>query len=232
MAITVTGTPVNAQGNSTTSIVATIGAPTNGNCLVAAVTTFASNQNPTGFAQAGWGLVTRFVDNANAHQNTLEFWINPNVQSYGTSVTLSTWASAIITNVEMTVCEVTGMGNDPALDQFATNSQGGTTAAATGTTPATTVAAEIAFALYGVRSSVNNTMPMTSIGSYTKVQSQNFTNADGQFQCTELDYLVLAATGTQSASGTLAASGKPSSLIVTIAPATALTARRGGSFQY
>ncbi len=129
----------NTGSSASTSFVVTLaGTPSNGNTLVAVISTRGTAINQvTGITQTG-ATWSRASQAANANGTTTEIWHAPNVSGAGTAITInqaSLRSAAVVT-------EYSGILTASPLDQTA-NATGASIAPVTGTTPSTTQANEL-----------------------------------------------------------------------------------------
>ena len=128
----------NSGANAVTSFSVTVPAPTDGNTLIAVISTRGTSAGRvTSMTQTG-AIWARASQAANANGTTTEIWYAPNVAGAGTTVTIN---QASLRSAAV-VLEYSGILSASSLDQ--TNSATGNSAtAATGTTPTTSQANEL-----------------------------------------------------------------------------------------
>ena len=126
-------------GSAANSFAVTVTAPTDGNTLVAVISTrgTASGQ-VTGISQTGAAWL-KAVESVNASGETTEIWYAPGVYGAGTAVTINLAASLFASAV---IAEYDGVLSVNPVDETA-SSTGNSTAAATGTTATTSQADEL-----------------------------------------------------------------------------------------
>ena len=210
-------TGFSAASTSTSFTVTMTAAPTNGNALIAVISTRGLAANPiTAIASTGatWARVGQSVNSAGS---TSEIWSAPVGASAGTTVTFTT----LVGRCSGVVIEYSGVLANPA-DQTASGSNTGT-AAVTGTTAATTQARELWIGGIGFP---NSTPTLgTILNSFTSVASvvTTSTTPDHNVKTYALESIV-AATGTANSGGTLSTSVAWSGEVATFnAATTALT---------
>ena len=224
-AVPTPGVPMRVQsatGNTGASAATTIAvnmvtAPANGNTMIAVISTRGtSSDRVTSITQTG-AAWTRAVQTANANGTTTEIWYAPNVAAAAAAVTINQ-ASLLSAAV---VLEYSGVLAVSPLDKTASIT-GSSTAAATGTTVATTQAIELWIGGSGlVSSSYTLGNPNNSFTAVASAQSAH-TTAASNAKVYALERIV-GGTGTASSGGTVSTSSQWSGAIATFKAAATLT---------
>ncbi|MCX6915828.1 MAG: YDG domain-containing protein, partial [Verrucomicrobia bacterium] len=204
------GTGATATGTAGSFAVNMGTAPTNGNTLVAVISTRGTSAGRvTSISQTGatWSRATQA---ANANGSTTEIWYAPNVSGAAATLTIN---QAGLRSAAV-VMEYSGLAA-ANLDQVSSGATGNSAAASTGATPATTQATEVWVGGIGLVDSGLTLTPtgaplFTSRGSAQSASTTANLNAKAYF----LDYTA-EAIGTASAGGTISASSQWSGAIAT-----------------
>ena len=199
----------NSGTNAVTSFSVTLPSPTDGNTLIAVISTRGTSAGRvTSLTQAG-AVWARAAQAANANGTTTEIWYAPNVSSAGTSlvVTQASLRSAAI------VLEYSGVLTASSLDQ--TNSATGNNATVfTGMTPTTTQANELWIGGIGLLNSTYTLgTPTNSFAAVTSAQSTNAT-AGNNAKVYALER-VATVTGAAASGATVSTSSQWSGAIAT-----------------
>ena len=218
--LSVFGTPARVQKSSGTTTTASLAVtltsnPTNGNTLVAVISTRGTTAGRISGITGGGVTWSRVVQATNASGATTEIWYGPNVANGTTGISI-TQAAAL--RAAAVVIEYSGVLTASALDQ--SNSTTGTSAtAATGTTAATTQANELWLGGIGIADG-RRTLG-TPTNSFTVVASPNSGAASADAMVYALEKIV-TATGAASSGGTLSASDSWAGTIATFKAAPVL----------
>ena len=199
----------NSGANAVTTFNVNMPAPADGNTLIAVISTRGTSAGRvTNIVQTG-AIWTRATQAANAGGTTTEIWYAPNVSGAATSlvVTQASLRSAVV------VMEYSGILAASPLDQ--TNSAtGNSTAAVTGTTPATTQANELWIGGIGLTNSGYTLgLPLNQFVSVASAQSTNGT-AGNNAKVYALERTV-TTTGAAGSGGTVSTSSQWSGAIAT-----------------
>lgn len=169
--------------------------PTNGNFLVAVISTKRTSSPVTSITQTGatWALAVSKVGTTLGANNTTDIWYAENVSGAATTVTVNLGGS---TNASCVFAEYSGLATASTLDQTASDADdyGTRSTAVTGTTATTSQAVELWIG--GVTDNTGNTWTGTG-GSFTKVAESL-----GTLVCNTLDEFIASSTGTASTSNT------------------------------
>lgn len=211
------GVPVrvnSATGNSgadqVLSFNVTVPAATDGNTLIAVVSTRgASASRVSSLTQTG-ATWERAAQSANANGTTTEIWYAPNVSGAGTTVTINLAASLRAAAVVM---EYTGILLASPVDQTA-DSTGNSTAATTGTTPITTQQNELWIGGIGLVSSDYGLSGIQNSFAVVADAASTETTATQNSRVYALERIV-TTTGAASSGGTVSASSQWSGAIAT-----------------
>ena len=192
-------TGFSAASTSTSFTVTMTAAPTNGNALIAVISTRGAAANQITAISSAGAVWARAGQSVNGSGSTTEIWSAPVGASAGTTVTFATLTG----RCSGVVCEYSGVLANPP-DQIAGSSNTGT-AAVTGTTATTTQPSELWIGGIGFP---NSTPTLAAIlNSFTSVASvvTTSTTAGNNVKVYALESIV-AAIGTASSGGTLSAS--------------------------
>jgi hypothetical protein len=224
-AVPTPGVPMRVQsatGNTGASAATTIAvnmvtAPANGNTMIAVISTRGtSSDRVTSITQTG-ATWTRAAQTVGTAGTTTEIWVAPNVAAAAAAVTINQ-ASLLSAAV---VLEYSGVLAVSPLDKTASIT-GSSTAAATGTTVATTQAIELWIGGSGlVSSSYTLGNPNNSFTAVASAQSAH-TTAASNAKVYALERIV-GGTGTASSGGTVSTSSQWSGAIATFKAAATLT---------
>ena len=205
-------------GSSASTAISVSGmtATTAGNTLVAVISTRGtSTGRVTGIT--GGGTWAKAAESANTNGTTTEIWYAPNISAGVTSVSITqaSLRSAAI------VMEYSGILTASPLDQInAASSTGSSTAASTGTTPATLQASELWVGGIGfINSTPTLGIIQNSFGSITSSQSTNATTSNNA-KVYALEYIASATSSGVSSGGTLSISAQWSGAIATFKAAS------------
>lgn len=214
-----------ATGNSgtgaTTYNVTLASAPTNGNTLVAVLTTRGTSAGRvTGIGQPGasWSRVAQV---ANSGGVTTEIWYAPAVANAGTAITIT---NATSLRAAAVIIEYRGLLAADAIDKTA-NATGNSTTAVTGTTPATTQGAELWLGGIGI---ADGRRTLSSIGngfSIVASPKSGSLNVDAMIYALEK---IVSTNGAASSGGTLNSSDAWAGAIATFKAALGSTLALAG----
>ena len=215
-------TPVRVQGNATGSwssgstFTITLGAtPTNGNTLIAVISTWAftsgkygvSSISQTGVTWTGSGNGKQAYKIGASSYNEVEIWLGTVGSGASTTITvtlLDTGGSDLYAALG-DVCEYSGLASaSTVLDKTATNENTSTTTGDTGTTATTTQANELFIGgILGVITSASSATQSSPTNSFSLLDGNTHTSGD---QTWSLGYLekIVSATGTANSSVTFA----------------------------
>ncbi len=215
-----------ATGTTTTgSMTVTLGAaPTNGNTLVAVVSTRGTTAGRvTGITQTGatWARATQAT---NTSGSTTEIWYAPNVSGAASSLTINLAASL---HAAAVVIEYSGVLADNPLDQIA-NAAGSGTAAVTGTTSVTTQADELWIGGIGFDDSRKSLG--TPLNSFREIATSASSGGGptGHVRVYALERMV-SETGPASSGGAISSSSQWSGAIATFKAEAAASLSLGGA---
>jgi hypothetical protein len=207
-----------STGTTSTSFVVTMGAaPARSNTLVAVISTRGSTASRvTSISQTG-ATWTRAAQSTNSNGSTTEIWVAAVGDSAGTGVTIRTAAG----RCAAVVIEYSGVltAGSPVDQINSTDSSGNSNSPLTGTTAATTQAAEVWIGGIGYRAS-EPTLSAT-LNSFTAVQSaqSGSTTSANNAKVYALERMV-SATGAAGSGGTLTATVQWSGAIATFKAAS------------
>lgn len=176
-----------------TTIAVTYGSgPTNGNFLVAVISTKRTSSPVTSITQTGatWVLAISKTGTTLGANNTTDIWYAENVSGAATTVTVNLGGS---TNASCVFAEYSGLATASTLDQTASDADDyGTRNNGSGTTATTSQASELWIG--GITDNTGSTWTSTG-GGFTKVAE-----ALGTLVCTAFDEFIASSTGTASTS--------------------------------
>ncbi|MFC6877766.1 beta strand repeat-containing protein, partial [Flavobacterium myungsuense] len=199
----------NTGGNPATSCIATFSAtPTNGNTLIAVITTRNNAANTVSSITQTGATWTRATQGVNTNGTTTEIWFAPARTTVGASVTVT--LNQVSTRTSLVVMEYSGILALNPLDVV--NNSTGNSATATTNTITTTQANELLIAGVGL---VNSTFTLNSItNSFTTVANVATTNgtSSNNAETYALERIVNTA-GTYSTGGTVSTSSQWSAAI-------------------
>lgn len=162
--------------------------PTNGNFLVATISTKRTTSPVTSITQTGatWVLAISIVGTTIGANNTTDIWYAENISGASTSVTVNLGGS---TNASCVFAEYSGLATSSTLDQTASDADDyGTRTNTTGTTSTTTKANELWIG--GITDNTGSAW-IGAGGGFTKVAESL-----GTLVCTAFDELIVSSTGT------------------------------------
>jgi hypothetical protein len=208
------GTPATGStgGSAANSFNVTVGAPTDGNTLIAVISTRGTNGNMvTNISQTGasWSRASQATNTAGV---TVSIWYAPNVSNASTTVTINL-ASALFASAS--VMEYSGVLSASPVDQTA-SADGDSTNAVTGTTSTTAQGDELWMAAVGL----NASQPV--LGSIANGFS-TVTNAASTSATVSTNAKVYALEKIVSASGAAASGGTLSGTVTSIVQRGAAT---------
>lgn len=220
-------------GSAASSFSVTLAAPTNGNTLVAVISTRGTSTGRVNtITQTNVTTWTRAVQVANTNTGgcTTEIWYASVGASAGTTVTINLASSLYAAAVVM---EYSGILTVSPLDVTATNT-GNSSSESTGTTSSTTQDNELWIGAIGIPSSSNNAQLGSITNSFSSVANINTTNgtSGNNARIYALDKIV-STTGTASTGGTTNNSYQWSGAIATfkgIPPVTFTSTGTGGNW--
>jgi hypothetical protein len=204
-------TSVGSVGSTAaTSFAVNIPVPTNGNALVAVISTRGSAGNQvTGLTQSG-AVWTRASQGTNTAGSTVEIWCAPNVTNAGTTVTVNLATSLY---AAAAVVEYSGLvATNPA--DVSAGSSGNSINANTGSTPTTTQTNEVWVGGIGLDSSVDTLSGL--LNSFVSVT--NMASGNGSASKNALVYAIeriAAAKSSASSGGTVSSSAQWSGTMAT-----------------
>jgi prolyl-tRNA editing enzyme YbaK/EbsC (Cys-tRNA(Pro) deacylase) len=168
-------TSVGSVGSSAaTSFNVTVPVPTNGNALVAVISTRGNAGNQVSSITQSGAVWTRASQGTNTASggSTVEIWCAPNVSNAGTAVTVNLASSLFASAVVM---EYSGLTTNSPADVFA-GASGNSISASTGSTPTTTQTNEVWVGGIGLDTSADTLSAiLNSFISVTNVASGNGT---------------------------------------------------------
>lgn len=227
-------TPVRVQsgkGNTGSSANTTLrvtlpAAPSDGNSLIAVISTRGTSASRVSGITGGGATWSRVAQATNTSGSTTEIWYGPGVSSGTTDITI-TQASLRSAAV---VIEYSGLLAPASLDVAASNTGSGTTAS-TGTTAPTSQANEVWIGGIGIAGSSPTLSAITN--NFTTVDNAASTRsvASSNARIYALERIV-TATGAAATGGTLSASAQWSGAIATFRAATSFSLTGSAAANY
>lgn len=214
------------SGTTATASPAFTSETTEGNCLVALISTAVDSGTPsvTGVTTNGsaenWASAESETETTIAHQLTAA-WVNPGTAGGQTVIDVAlSYTSSLsgnTTEILVTILEIQALGSSSVVDQVGAGS-GSASSWSSGTTGETAQAAEI---LIGVVSAVANGETAPSITGPSSPWT-NYTALTGGFDSSEqsiaqlVGYQVVSAEGTATYSGTFATTTPYAAVVITL----------------